>query len=137
MTDPALHQAHPEITEASIALLVRTFYGRAREDELIGPVFNAAVSDWEHHIAQISDFWSSVLLKTGRYDGRPMRPHLVLPLTPAHFDRWLALFEPTAREIFSADVAAAFIERARRIADGFEMGIATTRGEIARPRHSV
>ena len=137
MTDPALHQAHPEITEASIALLVRTFYGRAREDALIGPVFNAAVSDWEHHIAQISDFWSSMLLKTGRYDGRPMRPHLVLPLTPAHFDRWLALFEPTAREIFSADVAAAFIERARRIADGFEMGIATTRGEIARPRHSV
>lgn len=137
MTDPALHQAHPEITEASIALLVRTFYGRAREDALIGPVFNAAVSDWEDHIAQISDFWSSMLLKTGRYDGRPMRPHLVLPLTPAHFDRWLALFEPTAREIFSADVAAAFIERARRIADGFEMGIATTRGEIARPRHSV
>ena len=137
MTEPALHEAHPEITEESIALLVRTFYGRAREDALIGPVFNAAVSDWEHHIAQISDFWSSMLLKTGRYDGRPMRPHLVLPLTAAHFDRWLALFEPTAREIFSADVADAFIERARRIADGFEMGIATTRGEIARPRHSV
>ncbi|MBC7583071.1 group III truncated hemoglobin [Tardiphaga sp. vice352] len=137
MTDPTLNEAHPEITEESIALLVRTFYGRAREDALIGPVFNAAVSDWEHHIAQISDFWSSMLLKTGRYDGRPMRPHLVLPLTAAHFDRWLALFEPTAREIFSADVADAFIERARRIADGFEMGIATTRGEITRPRHSV
>jgi hemoglobin len=66
-----------------------------------------------------------------------MRPQLVLPLTPAHFDRWLQLFEIAAKDIFSADVAAAFIVRARRIADGFEMGIATTRGEIARPRHSV
>jgi hemoglobin len=139
MTDPlaSLHQTHPEITEEAIARLVRTFYGRAREDDLIGPIFNGAVQDWEHHLSQISDFWSSMLLRTGRYDGRPMRPHLRLPLTPAHFDRWLALFEPTAREIFSADVAEAFIMRARRVADGFEMGIATTRGEIARPRHSV
>ena len=134
---PALHETHPEITEEAIARLVRTFYGRAREDDLIGPIFNTAVTDWEHHLSQISDFWSSMLLRTGRYDGRPMRPHLRLPLTPAHFDRWLALFEPTAREIFSADVAEAFILRARRVADGFEMGIATTRGEIARPRHSV
>ncbi len=136
-TPSALHEAHPEITEEAIALLVRTFYGRAREDDLIGPIFNGAVADWEHHLSQIADFWSSMLLRTGRYDGRPMRPHLRLPLQPEHFDRWLLLFERTVREIFSADVADAFILRARRIADGFEMGIATTRGEIARPRHSV
>jgi hemoglobin len=133
----AINVVHPEITEEAIARLVRTFYGRAREDGLIGPVFNGAVQDWDHHIGKIADFWSSMMLRTGRYDGRPMRPHLILPLTPAHFDRWLELFEATAKEIFSADVAAAFIMRARRVADGFEMGIATTRGEIARPRHSV
>jgi hemoglobin len=66
-----------------------------------------------------------------------MRPHLMLPLKGEHFDRWLVLFEATAREIFEPDVAEAFIIRARRIADSFEMGIATTRGEIARPRHGV
>jgi hemoglobin len=133
----AIHIVKSEIDEASIARLVRTFYGRAREDDLIGPIFNRAVADWDHHIGKIADFWSSMMLKTGRYDGRPMRPHLVLPLTPAHFDRWLLLFEQTAREIFSADVAEAFLVRARRIADSFEMGIATTRGEIARPRHGM
>jgi len=133
----AINLVNPEIDEASVARLVRTFYGRAREDDLIGPIFNSAVKDWDHHIGKITDFWSSMMLKTGRYDGRPMRPHLVLPLTSAHFDRWLALFEQTAREIFSADVAEAFVIRARRIADSFEMGIATMRGEIARPRHSV
>ena len=133
----AIHGATPEIDEASVARLVRTFYGRAREDDLIGPIFNRAVADWDHHIGKITDFWSSMMLKTGRYDGRPMRPHLVLPLTPSHFDRWLLLFEQTARDIFSADVAEAFVIRARRIADSFEMGIATTRGEIARPRHGL
>lgn len=135
--NPAIHTFHPDLTEENIAKLVATFYGRARQDDLIGPIFNAQVRDWDHHIAQISDFWSSMLLKTGRYDGRPMRPHLVLPLRGEHFDRWLLLFEKTAREIFESDVAEAFILRARRIADSFEMGIATTRGEVATPRHSV
>lgn len=137
MSEPGFTSFQPSLTEDNIALLVRTFYGRAREDDLLGPIFNAAVSDWDHHIAQIADFWSSMMLRTGRYNGRPMRPHLRLPLTGVHFDRWLALFEPTAREIFDADVAEAFILRARRIADSFEMGIATMRGEIARPRHSA
>jgi hemoglobin len=134
---PAIHTFHPDLTEEKIARLVATFYGRARTDDLIGPIFNAAVKDWDHHIEKITDFWSSIMLKTGRYDGRPMRPHLMLPLTGEHFDRWLVLFEATTREIFEPDVAEAFIIRARRIADSFEMGIATTRGEIARPRHSV
>ncbi len=129
--------SHPEINDASIERLVRSFYGRAREDGLIGPIFNAAVTDWEHHIANITDFWSSMVLRTGRYGGRPMRPHLMLPLRGEHFDRWLMLFEATAKEQFSADVAGLFIDRARRIADSFEMGIATVRGEIASPRHST
>jgi hemoglobin len=127
---------HPEVNEESIERLVRAFYGRAREDALIGPIFNAAVADWEHHIASIADFWSSIVLRTGRYGGRPMRPHLMLPLRGEHFDRWLMLFESTAREVFCADVAAVFVDRARRIADSFEMGIASVRGEIAAPRHS-
>lgn len=134
---PAIHTFHPDLTEEKIARLVATFYGRARADDLIGPIFNAAVTDWDHHIGKIIDFWSSIMLKTGRYDGRPMRPHLMLPLKGEHFERWLVLFEATAREIFEPEVAEAFIIRARRIADSFEMGIATTRGEIARPRHSI
>lgn len=125
-----------EIDEASIERLVRQFYSRAREDALLGPIFNSAVADWEHHIAKIADFWSSIMLRTGRYDGRPMRPHLLLPVTGGHFDRWLLLFEQTARETFAAVAAEAVLARARLIADSFEMGIASTRGEIARPRHS-
>src|SRR5262245_36075151 len=98
---------------------VRAFYGRAREDALIGPIFNANVEDWDAHIANIADFWSSLMLKTGRYGGQPLRAHLPLSLEGEHFDRWLALFEATAREHFAPDVAAAFLDKARRIADSF------------------
>lgn len=129
--------AHPAITEAMIANLVRIFYTRARRDALIGPVFMEAVADWEEHIGRITDFWSNVMLRTGRYDGRPMRPHLILPLTGAHFDRWLELFEATAQEICPPDIAFAFMIRARRIADSFEMARASQRGEVAAPRHSL
>ncbi len=58
---PAIHDIHPALTEEKIARLVATFYGRARADDLIGPIFNAQVKDWDHHIAKISDFWSSML----------------------------------------------------------------------------
>jgi hemoglobin len=127
----------PELTDEAIRRLVTTFYGRARQDDLIGPIFNAAVADWDDHLGKITDFWSSMLLKTNRYNGRPMRPHFMLGLKADHFDRWLALFEATARELFAPELAAIFIIRARRIADSFEMNIATARGEIVRPRHSV
>jgi len=135
LTNPNI--AHPSVDDAAISLLIRTFYERARADELIGPIFEKAVSDWDDHIGKISDFWSNIMLRTSRYDGRPMRPHLILPLEGAHFDRWLTLFEATARELFAPDVADAFIIRARRIADSFEMAIGTQRGEMRAPRHSV
>jgi hemoglobin len=140
MTDNPLTQpgaAHPDLREPMIALLVRTFYDRARQDELIGPVFAAAVEDWDDHIGKITDFWSSVMLRTGRYSGRPMRPHLILPLEGKHFDRWLDLFEETAKELLPPEIADAFIVRARRIADSFEMARASQRGEFAAPRHSL
>lgn len=128
--------AHPDITDASIAQVIATFYDRARQDELLGPIFNEAVEDWDHHIAQITDFWSSILLRTGRYSGRPLNPHLRLPIDKLHFDRWLELFAETATDIEGAEVAEAYMIRARRIADNFEMAIGTTRGELWPPRHS-
>lgn len=128
--------AHPDITDPDIARLVATFYGRAREDDVLGPIFNRAVDDWDHHISQITDFWSSIMLRTGRYSGRPLNPHLRLPLEPIHFDRWLALFEETASEIFSPEITHEFMIRARRIADNFELSIGTMRGEIRTPRHA-
>lgn len=127
--------ARTGIDEAMIEHLVRTFYGRARLDPLLGPIFESHVEDWERHIARICDFWSSVALLSGRYHGQPMAAHLPLPIDTPHFDRWLELFAETAQEVCPPAAAAHFIDRAHRIADSLELGIAARRGEI-RPRRT-
>ena len=123
------------IDEPMIERLVRTFYTRVQSDPLLAPVFAAHVTDWEDHMRRLCAFWSSVVLLSGRYHGQPMQKHARLAVEGAHFDRWLDLFEATAAELCPPAAAAHFIDRARRIADSLEMGIATQRGEIYRPRH--
>lgn len=125
--------ARTGIDEPMIERLVRTFYDRVRLDPLIGPIFEARVHDWEGHIGRMCAFWSSVALMSGRYHGQPMVAHLPLPVDTPHFDRWLQLFAETAHEICPPVAADHFLERAHRIADSLELGIAAQKGEI-RPR---
>jgi len=113
-----------KITEAEISTLVENFYAKVRKDPDIGPIFNAIVDDWPYHLALLKDFWSTVLLTTGRYKGDPMMKHLQLPLDPPHFERWLALFAETANETLSPDHAAIVIDKSHRIANNFKAGIA-------------
>jgi hemoglobin len=117
------------LDEARIERLVRAFYEAARRDPLLGPVFDR-VTEWEHHISRVCAFWSSVARMTGSYHGNPMAVHLPLGLEPAHFARWLELFEATARAECTPEGAEHLIERARRIARSLEMGIAVQRGEL-------
>ena len=125
-------QAETGIDEAMIDRLVRSFYVRVRDDALIGPVFDARIVDWEPHLQRMGAFWSSVALMTGRYHGQPMQKHLPLPVDGRHFDRWLTLFEVTAREVCPSKAADHFIERARRIAESLELGISGAHGILLR-----
>jgi hemoglobin len=118
------------IDEPMIERLVDRFYARVRDDAVIGPVFAARIADWAPHLAQMRAFWSSVALMTGRYHGQPMRLHAPLPIDARHFDRWLALFEATARELCPPKAAEHFLERARRIAESLELGIALGNGAL-------
>lgn len=122
------------IDEPMIANLVRTFYSRVRADALLGPIFEERIADWETHFKLLTDFWHGVTLLSGRYHGQPMRAHVRLPIEGRHFDRWLELFETTANELCPPPAAKMFIERARRIAESLEMGIAVTRGDMGPTR---
>jgi hemoglobin len=62
------------ITDAMISELVDTFYSRVRQDPLLAPVF-ARVENWDEHLATLRKFWSSVVLMSGQYHGRPMQAH--------------------------------------------------------------
>lgn len=126
-------RAETGIDEAMIDALVEGFYARVREDALIGPVFDERIEDWGPHLAQMKLFWSSVALSTGVYQGRPMPKHLPLPIDARHFDRWLALFEATARDLCPPVAAQHFIVRARRIAESLELGVANANGVLLGP----
>ena len=117
------------LTEAVLERLVRQFYATARRDPLIGPVFDH-VTDWEHHIARICAFWSTVALRTGRYAGQPMQAHMPLGLEATHFARWLELFRQTAREVCTPAGAALLEARAEQIAKGLLFGIDAHRGNL-------
>lgn len=119
------------VTEEMIAALVHGFYAKVRADPVLGPIFDQAVGDWDDHLAKLCDFWSSVLLMTGRFKGRPMAAHVqVSDIQPAHFARWLELFGETARDVWPPDAAALVVERAEMIGRSLQMGIAVSRGEL-------
>jgi hemoglobin len=118
------------IDDALIERLVDAFYAKVRDDDLLGPVFDDRIADWPAHLERMRAFWSSVALLTGRYHGSPMEKHQPLPVDARHFDRWLALFEQTASEICAAAAAEHFVERARRIAESLELGIAGHNGVL-------
>ena len=112
------------ISEDLVSDLVHTFYGRVREDVVLGPIFEARLQGrWDEHLAALVDFWSSVTMLTGRYRGKPHVVHQPLGLTPVHFQRWLSLFETTVGELCTGPAAALFIDRAHRIADSLQIGL--------------
>lgn len=124
--------APPGLDEAGIVRIVDAFYDRVRVDEILGPVFDAhiAAEQWPHHLGQMYDFWSSLLLGSGRYEGRPMPKHMAIEgLADTHFIRWLALFKRTVETLCLPETAAIFVERAERIAQSFRLGLAFHRGE--------
>jgi hemoglobin len=124
--------ARTGIDEPMIERLVRSFYAKIRADELLGPIFEARIQDWEPHLQRMCAFWSSVALMSGRYHGSPITRHLPLPVDANHFDRWLALFEETAREVCPSEAEVHFVEPARRIAESLELGIAGRHGVLLR-----
>lgn len=131
------------ITEARISELVDSFYAKIRDDEMLGPIFNAKIADWPPHLARMKDFWTSIAIESGRFRGNPMVKHLAIPgIERPHFDHWLALFDETLPEVMPNAAACDFLsDRAARIADSLMTGISIHRdgrlegqsGEIAVP----
>ncbi|MFA7307050.1 MAG: group III truncated hemoglobin [Hyphomicrobium sp.] len=133
------HPPHPKapglsvgIDEAMVAELVNRFYAEVRQDELLGPIFNSRIEDWDEHLAKLCAFWSSVVLMSGRYKGQPMPAHIAIAeISDEHFMRWLELFAETANVVCPPEAAALFVDRSQRIAQSLRLGIAASKGIIA------
>src|SRR5262245_26094037 len=114
-----------EVDEKDLARLVARFYAAARVDTLIGPVFNDAIDDWPEHLEKLTAFWSSLMLTSGRYKGAPMAAHLKhrARITPAMFERWLALWRAATEAEMPPGIAASMQGKAKRIAQNFSFAL--------------
>jgi hemoglobin len=104
-----------------ITTLVVAFYGRAFEDDLLGPVFvDVAHLDLDAHLPVMCDFWETVILRAGIYRRNALQVHSDLhgksPLTPEHFGRWLDLWTATVDALFSGERSELAKVQATRIA---------------------
>jgi hemoglobin len=131
-------EAEIQSVETAIATCVREFYAKARQDSLLGPIFNAQVVDWDVHLRVIANFWSKVLLKTDRYSGHPYVHHVNLPIEPRHIDHWLELFTETVHATLPATFAEIALAKARMMGESFKVGIFPFVGKDGKPsRHPV
>ena len=112
------------ITPSSIVQLVDTFYGRVREDAVLGPVFEEKLAGhWHEHIPRMHAFWTKVLLDAGEFQGNVFGKHMQLSgIGKEHFVHWLTLFRMTAIEVFGLEGAEPAIVVANRIASSLQLG---------------
>lgn len=96
------------MTKDDIKVFVDAFYAKMPSDDLVGHVFVDVMHvDFSKHLPKMYDFWEMILMDGTAYKGTPMRPHLEInqhhPLSQAHFDRWLSLFNETLDEYFEGE----------------------------------
>lgn len=113
------------LDEDGIRRLVDAFYVKVRADTELGPVFADVIQgDWQPHLDKMYAFWSSVMLKSGRYKGNPVIKHaMISTMKPEMFARWLTLFHATCGEQFDAAISGEFRIRAERIAESLKLAL--------------
>jgi hemoglobin len=120
------------LSDDAIRHLIDRFYEKVRADPKLGPIFERAIpGDWGPHLATMHDFWSSIMLTSGRYKGNPTAVHRkVEGIEPRLFGRWLELFDETCRELFDDDVADGFRVKAARIGESLKLALFYRPGQL-------
>lgn len=113
-----------QISEETIHQMVHEFYTEVRADPCLGPIFERRLDgQWPGHLERMCDFWSSVLLASGRFWGNPRETHSTLSnsgVRPAHFERWLYLFKGVIGRLFVEEAAKDIYLRAERMRNVLE-----------------
>lgn len=139
LSERPVKQILPE--RAEMIAFIRSFYREVLRDDLIGPIFHRVVgscdTQWAGHYETMADFWLAVVFDGPSFRGNPMVKHAAIPdIVPAHFDRWLEIFELTARSFWPVRTSDIFVMRARQIAPALIAGISRTRkNQSAREFH--
>lgn len=103
-----------------VKILVNTFYGNIRANNLLGPIFEERIKDnWQPHLEKMYKFWDSILFGAATYSGKPFPPHATMNIGQEHFSVWLELFKKTVDELFEGENANEAKHRADKIAEVF------------------
>lgn len=97
--------------------LLHPFYADIRQHQLLGPIFQAHIADWNAHIDKITEFWSRQTGGPSKYGGGFGAAHLSLGIQAAHFSHWLGLWEFNCRRQLAAQEAEEMIRLAHRIGE--------------------
>ncbi|MFK7952702.1 MAG: group III truncated hemoglobin [Ekhidna sp.] len=109
-----------------ISLLVNTFYGHIRKDELLGPIFNHHIEGdkWPAHLSMLTDFWEMNLFGTGQFTGKPGMKHIMVDrslkegMKEDHFRQWVGIWFETLDSLFEGQKVALAKDRAVQMANG-------------------
>ncbi len=109
------------LNRGDVSRLVRTFYGKVRKDDILGPIFNGIINDWENHFELLTDFWETQLFLKRKYYGNPVTAHQEVDdkmghsITSEHFGLWLNLWFATIDELFDGKTAWIAKNRAQKM----------------------
>ena len=101
-----------------IKTFVDAFYGKARIDPLLGPVFSSRFGDqdWLKHLDRMYSFWNTAIFSVPGYKGNPFGKHIGLRIGREHFERWTKLFKQVIDHDFQGPVADDVKDRADKMA---------------------
>jgi len=108
-------------TRKDVNRLVVTFYQKVRKDDILGPIFNNIISDWEEHFELLTNFWETQLFLKRTYHGNPVTAHQQVDakinnqVTSEHFGLWLNLWFETIDELFDGETAWIAKNRAQKM----------------------
>ncbi|QCE42269.1 group III truncated hemoglobin [Psychroserpens sp. NJDZ02] len=110
---------------ADVKLLVGEFYIKVRADNLLGPIFNEIITDWDQHLDHLTTFWETSLFigkkLDHKYVGNPLVAHekvdktLDHTISEMHFGVWLNLWYATLDQFFEGEIADNAKRRARKM----------------------
>lgn len=101
--------------------LVVTFYSKIRTHDILGPIFNQIITDWEAHFELLTDFWEAQLFLKRNYRGNPVAAHQEVDtkvnhsVTSEHFGLWLNIWFQTIDELFEGETAWIAKNRAQKM----------------------
>lgn len=108
-------------SRADVKLLIDTFYDKIRVHEVLGPIFNGIIKDWDAHLVLLTDFWETQLFLKRKYHGNPVTAHQEVEtkthgtVTMEHFGLWLNTWFETIDELFTGEVAYIAKNRAQKM----------------------